>query len=114
MWEVRKSNLFKRQLLVFAHDYKEIAGIKIAERFINSVQNAIEFISRFPLACSLYHEARQVSALRQYEFRRWSLKGFPHTIFFRIEGDIILLEAIYAQRMDIEQRLPNDINPDDS
>jgi mRNA-degrading endonuclease RelE of RelBE toxin-antitoxin system len=43
-------------------------------------------------------------------FRKWRVGGFPVSVFFRIENeDVIVLEALYAHRMDIAARFTDDI-----
>ncbi len=111
MWQVQKSALFKKQLLEFAENYKKIADLKTANRFLDNVDHAIKFIGKSPLACAVYFEAQELEVLHQYEFRKWSVKVFPHSIFFRIVDDkIILLEAIYAHRMNTIKRMSSDID----
>ncbi len=110
MWHVRKSKLFKRQLLGFAENYKEVADLKTANRFLDYVDDAIKFINKSPLACAVYFESQEFEVLQEYEFRKWSVKVFPHSIFFRITDDkIILIEAIYAHRMNTIKRISSDI-----
>ncbi len=107
-WKVYKSALFKRQWRDFALYYKAEAGQVVAERFVDAVEEALNFISTMPLACSKYQPASE--SLLKYEFRKWRLKGFPYTIFFKVTKDkTIMIEAIYGQHMDIENRIQNDI-----
>jgi hypothetical protein len=109
MWTLKKSMLFKRQLSVFAKGYNENAGHKTAIRFIDTVEEAINFIQKKPLVCRIYYEVQKHPQLQNYEFRKWSVKGFPHTVFFRFSGDrTILLEAIFAHRMNTIKRLSDD------
>ncbi len=110
MWQVQKSGLFKRQLLSFAKNYKDRASIEVAENFLDATEAAIAFIAHKPLACALYLGAKNHKTLKDIEFRKWPLSGFPHTIYFRIEGDnVIKLEAIYAHRMDTENKFPSEL-----
>lgn len=81
MRHIERSGLFKRQLILFAQDYKNRAGLETAENFLDAVQNAIDFIANKPLACAVYQEASQHDALKGFEFRKWSLSGFPHSVF---------------------------------
>lgn len=112
MYQIQKSALFKRQLLVFAKHYKDdvYAGESVALRFIDEVENAVTFISKKPLACAVYTEARKDPQLQMYEFRKWKLNKFPHSIFFRIENQTIYIEAIYAHKMEVKKRLNLDIH----
>lgn len=72
MRHIERSGLFKRQLILFAQDYKNRAGLETAENFLDAVQNAIDFIANKPLACAVYQEASQHDALKGFEFRKWS------------------------------------------
>lgn len=110
-YKLHKSALFLRQLQAFAAAYRNDlnAGNPVALRFVDGVEAACSFIQKRPLACGIYHEASLHPDLKSYEFRKWRVKGFPHSIFFRIDGDVILLEAIYAHKMDIAGRLPDDL-----
>ncbi len=108
MWQVQKSSLFKRQLLSFAKNYKDRAGIEVAERFLDSAEAAIAFVADKPLACALYLGTINHETLKDIEFRKWPLSSFPYSIYFRIVGDsVIKLEALYAHRMDTEKILNN-------
>ncbi len=101
MWTIKKSRLFKSQLLLFSKDYKERANIDVANKFIDSVEDSIDFIKKTPLACSIYLDAKEHPLLKQYEFRKWRVKGFQHYVFFRISNNQeIFLDAIYAYKMD--------------
>ena len=93
----------------FAKGYKDNAGQEVAERFIDAVEEAIAFVQTQPLACRVYYESKTHPQLQHYEFRKWSVKGFPHAVFFRLsESQEIFLEAIYAQRMHVMNRLSSD------
>jgi len=109
MYSLHKAELFKQQVMDFALDYKEKGGAELANRFLDAVEQALEFIGRDPLACSIYHEAKLHPLLQRYEFRKWPLKRFPHNVYFRLSNDIITLELIYAQAMDIANRMNDDI-----
>lgn len=111
MWKIQKSALFKKQLLEFARNYKEVANLKTANRFLDYVDDAIKFIGKSPFACAVYFESKELEALQQYEFRKWSVKVFPHSVFFRVVDDkMILIEAIYAHRMNTLKRIASDID----
>jgi hypothetical protein len=111
MWKVKKSSLFIRQWKHFALDYKERAGIEIAGRFIDSVEQALDFISQNPLSCSPYSPGADYEDLLKYEFRKWTLKKFPHSIFLRtMNNNTIIIETICAHKMDIIGRFPKDVS----
>jgi len=104
MYTIIKSALYKRQFLEFVRDYKTRAGKQVAHNFANGVEHSTNFIGNTPQACGVYIK------IRGLEFRKWGVKGFPHSIFFRIEGDnTIILEAMYAHRMNTGKRLPSEI-----
>ena len=50
---------------------------------------AIRFIANKPLACAIYQEAQKHEELKMYEFRKWALKRFPHSIFFRLTNETL-------------------------
>jgi hypothetical protein len=61
--------------------YKENAGQETAERFVDAVEEAINFVQAQPLTCRVYYEVKTHPRLQHYEFRKWSGKGFPHSLF---------------------------------
>ena len=104
MHKITRSALYKRQFLEFAQNYKARAGKQVAHNFANNVEARANFIARNPQACSVYMK------IRGKEFRKWGIKDSPHSIFFRIETDkIIILEAIYAHRMNSVKRFPSEV-----
>ncbi len=110
MWKIEKSALFKRQLLDFAQNYKDRVNAEAAGRFVDAIGDAIQFVHKKPLACALYREAKKHQDLKHHTFRKWSVTGFPHSIFFRITDDkTIRLEAIYAHRMNTIMKMSSDI-----
>ena len=110
MWTIKRSALFKRQLLAYALDYKNRVNTETAERFIDAVGNAVTFVGKKPLACGRYMEAHKHKELTQYEFRKWHVEPFPHSIFFRLtDNNVILLEALYAHRMNTVMKLSLDL-----
>ena len=112
MYHLQKSRLFKRQVQSFAKSYAldVNAGKAVALRFVDEVEATTKFIAKNPLACSIYHDAKTHDQLKLYEFRKWRVKNFPHSLFFRIDGDTIILEAIYAHKMDITGRFPSEFS----
>ena len=104
MPRIIRSALFKRQLLDITVSYRERAGSPIALKFVDQIEDSIAFIAAKPLACAVY------TRLEGKEFRKWGLKDFPVSLFFRLEGnEIIVLEALYSHRMNIAGRFPKDI-----
>ena len=104
MYSIQRSALFHQQFIQFVKDYKERAGVSIANNFIDGVEKSTDFIADNPQACILY------TKLNGQVFRKWRIPGFPHSIFFRMQGDMIILEALYAHKMDTIKRLSSDIN----
>ncbi len=101
---ILRSALFKRQLLDVTADYRARAGSVIARKFVDQIEDSIRFIAARPLTCAVY------TRIDGREFRKWGLKDFPISVFFRLgDEDTILLEALYAHRMNIAARFPGDI-----
>ncbi|OKH87144.1 type II toxin-antitoxin system RelE/ParE family toxin [Thalassospira sp. TSL5-1] len=100
MTRIVRSAAFKRQLVDLTAGYRARASSNIALKFVDQVDSAIRFIATKPLACPIY------TRIEHKDFRKWSLQDFPTSIFFRFESqDIIILEALYAHRMNISARL---------
>lgn len=100
MQSIKRSALFKRQLLKITGDYRERAGSGTALKFLDEIENAVTFIAKQPQACAIY------TRLEDKEFRKWRVGGFPVSIFFRMEDkNTVVLEALYAHRMNIAERL---------
>jgi plasmid stabilization system protein ParE len=102
-----------RQWRQYARDYKERAGVNVAERFITAVEEALHFIQQNPYACALYDAGEGYEDLLAYQFRKWSLHGFPHVVLFRLSENTIFIEVLYALRMDIPSRLTTDVLDDE-
>lgn len=104
MATIKRSALFKRQLIEIISGYRKRAGSDVALKFVDEIERSIAFIAGKPNACAVY------TRLEGKKFRKWRVGGFPVSVFFRIEdGDVIVLEALYAHRMDIAARFPKDI-----
>ncbi|MEO0412176.1 MAG: type II toxin-antitoxin system RelE/ParE family toxin [Pseudomonadota bacterium] len=100
---IRRSDLFKRQLLNITASYRDRAGKLIALKFVDQIEESVKFIANKPLACVIYTQ------LDGKEFRKWHLKSFPVSIFFCVKSpDTIILEALYSHRMNIAARLSRD------
>ncbi len=88
--------------------YRERAGRDVAIKFIDQIEDCVAFIARRPQACAVYTQ------LDGKTFRKWGLKDFPVSMFFRLDdGDTIILEALYAHRMNIAERF-GETTDDDS
>lgn len=99
-----RSALFRRQLLEITTSYGERAGSGIASKFVDQIDEGVRFIAAKPLACGVY------TRLEGKEFRKWRLKSFPISIYFRLENaDTLVLEALYHHRMNIVVRLLNEV-----
>jgi plasmid stabilization system protein ParE len=110
MVTVLKSRLFMQQWQDFAADYQSIAGEGVAERFIIALDNALKFIAERPHACPVYEVGQEADDMRGYRFHKWQLCGFPHLVLFHIrDADTVLVDAIYAQRMDIPSHMAEDM-----
>lgn len=105
MFTVKRSALFKRQLIDFVQGYMDLAGAEVATRFIDGLEKSIQFIANHPDACLPYE-------FHGLHFRKWNISGFPHAIYFRVEGQTVIMEAVYAHRMDRSSRLPADFHID--
>ncbi len=92
-----------------AEYYHEQAGRGVAEEFITAVEKALQFIGQSPYACASYETGSEDLDLQHYRFRKWNISGFPHKIIFRIEENTILVEVIYAHKMNVASRLTTDI-----
>ena len=109
MWKLHKSKLFQRMRIEFARDYAKRAGVKTAHRFADEVEECLRFIQSSPLLCSVYDVGEDSEDLSSFQYRKWQLNKFPHIVIFRIqESQTLLVEAIYAQKMDIQKRLPEE------
>jgi hypothetical protein len=111
LYEIRRSALFIRQVRSFARSYAQDvnAGTAIALRFVDMVEEATRFIQGNPFACAVYVDAKNHPKLSGLEYRKWNVKGFPHSVFFKVDGEVITIAALYAQRMNIAVRFPSDI-----
>ena len=85
MTVIKRSALFKRQLFNITVHYRDAAGKKTALKFVDQIEDSIIFITANPFACPVY------TVLANYEFRKWRIRDFPISIFFRIEGENIRL-----------------------
>ena len=103
MTRLVRSALFKREVVDVAVRYRAKAGAAIALKFVDQVDDCIRFIATKPQACAVY------TRIGGREFRKWRLRDFPVSVFFRLEGrELIILEALYAHRMNIASRLPDE------
>lgn len=107
MTKILRSAAFKRQALAFTADYKQRVSPQVAGLFIDDLEQAIVFIAANPKACRVYTQ------LAGYEFRKWTFSRFPHAIYFRLEQDAIVLECLYAHKMDADVRLQDDLGLND-
>lgn len=99
-----KRDVYRRSLNAIAADYLDRGGLQVYLTFIDRVGQCAEFIAELPYACAVH------TILRDKEFRRWGVKGFPVSVFFSIEEpDTVYLEAVYAHRMNIGRRMEGDL-----
>jgi hypothetical protein len=93
----------------YAQDCDERAGGALADRFITAVEEALRFISQNPYACAVYETGEGYEDLQVHKFRKWNLQGFPHLVLFRVtDKSTILIEVLYAHKMDIQSRVLGD------
>jgi plasmid stabilization system protein ParE len=110
MMKLLKSRLFMQQWEGFASDYQHKAGDEVAERFIIAVDNALLFVAERPNACPIYEVGYDADDIRGYHFHKWQVRGFPHIVLFHmIDAETVLVDAIYAQRMDIPVHITEDL-----
>ena len=111
MYDIQKSALFLRQVRLFARAYAQDvnAGTVVALRFVDMVEDATKFIQQNPFYCAVYTDAKHHPKLSNVEYRKWRVKGFPHSVFFKIDREIITIAGLYAQKMNIEVRFPSDM-----
>ena len=101
---LKRGALFKRQLLSITRAYRERAGSAVALKFVDQVEESALFVVSRPMACPVH------TRLEGKEFRKWGVQDFPVSLFFRIEQeDTVILEALYAHRMNIPSRFQKDI-----
>ena len=107
MFQIEQSALFLRQWQEFTHNYNKRAGKSVAVKFVLAVEEAQTFIANNPYACMVYDAGGEFP---NYKFRKWSLHKFPHVILFRVkDADTIIIDAIYAHKMDIGRRFEAEI-----
>jgi plasmid stabilization system protein ParE len=105
-----KSKLFMQQWADIALSYQHKAGEEVAERFIAAVEKALDFIKERPNACPIYEVGQEADDLQRYSFQKWQLRGFPYLVLFhRMNKETVLVDAIYAHRMDIPLHVKEDI-----
>jgi len=96
MPKIVRSALFRRQLLDITAGYRECAGATNDLKLIYQICDSIATIAANPPTCAVY------TRLQGKEVRKWRVKDFPVSLFFRLEGQgTIVLEALYAHRMNI-------------
>lgn len=104
MYRVKRSALFKRQLVEMTVGYREAAGSSTALDFVDQVEKSIRFLAAKPRACAVY------TTLKGREFRKWRVNGFPVSVYFHLHDDsTVVVEALYAHRMNIAARFTDDI-----
>jgi len=108
MFKIRQSVLFIRQWRELSNYYNENAGRDVSIKFIHSVDSALLFIQKSPYSCAGYNSGKKFRYARSHQFHKWNIIGFPYSIFFHISVDnIIIVDAIYAHKMNISSRLTN-------
>jgi toxin ParE1/3/4 len=81
--------------------YEQTPSEQIALSFINALDQAFSKLSRFPQMGS----PRPEYDLELDGIRSWSLKKFPHLIYYEIQDDHIELWRILHPKRDITQTM---------
>ena len=85
----------RRSAAEFA-DYLGCVDAKLADRFLDALEESYDFLRRFPYS----GEEWPTSDPRLQPMRCWPVKGFPnHLIFFKVDADRIdVINVLYATR----------------
>ncbi len=68
--------------------YLSAAGVAVAEAFERELNTAVELLVRFP----------RLGTPGQKASRKLRLNGFPYTLHYRLEGELIRILAVANQR----------------
>lgn len=77
--------------------YQSIAGVEVADRFVNAIEDASRSISINPLLAPAYVPIAGYEELNSLSYRKFNLgafSGFPFVIFYEIKEDEVLFQAI--------------------
>lgn len=83
------------------HYYEQTSSEQVALGFINTLDQAFSQLSRYPQMGS----PRPEYDLELDGIRSWSLKRFPHLIYYEIQGNRIELWRILHPARDITQTM---------
>jgi len=79
--------------------YREHAGSLVAENFANEIVDAYQRLSRHPHIGS----PRPSYDLDIFGVKSWSLRRFPHQIFYLVQQDLIELWRILHPKRDVSK-----------
>lgn len=105
-YTVYKSDLFKNQLREAADYYAQAASLDVAKNFMRTVEKGIDRVSC--LHGRIYTPPTGFPELEKLGYRQFllnSLSSFPYTIYYRLEGDKVLIKSIYGHKQDREAHL---------
>ena len=76
----------------------EVAGAVVALRFLDSIEQASDLLGEFPKSGAPWDFVGR-------GIRRWNIAGFPYGLFYREEGDRVLILRILHVARDIPPTL---------
>jgi len=68
--------------------YLDVAGSTVAQAFEREIDAAIQLLLRFP----------RLGKPGEHASRKLPLHGFPYTLHYRVDGDLIRIVAVANQR----------------
>ncbi len=68
--------------------YVDVAGSTIAQAFEREIDAAVQLLLRFP----------KLGTPGEHASRKLRLQGFPYTLHYRVDGDLIRIVAVANQR----------------
>jgi toxin ParE1/3/4 len=102
MPRARKRISAKRDLTVLFAYFGERAGLDLADRFIQAVQDSFEELARFPELGS----PGKVHRGKYQGVRLWAVRGFPkYLIAYRPSSDGIVVERVFHAAQDYRRVL---------
>ncbi len=98
MTTVRLTRAALRDLEVARDHLLEAAGVAVALRFIERVEQAQDVLARFPDSGASW-------SFVAAGLRRWNLAGFPYGLFYRNHGTTVLILRVLHTSRDIPATL---------
>ena len=98
--QLKLSAVAKRDLIDITDYYTEIS-ITLADRFVNETNSALN---------QLYHQPglgspRYAHFLLDRSLRMWQLDHFPFLIFYRVDGESLVVLRVLHERRDLSADL---------